>query len=499
MLKKLYKSYRYKALQIIVLLLHSLFLIPLLLNFWDLKVYGKWIAIYSFFNIIQVFEFSHAQFVGNEFNRLAHVNRVRAKEVLGSAIRVNLVIQILQLALVLLFLYTGLLGFFFDDNIGVGNVAIILIILFFYRFIIGSFRGIIVKILNPFGLIYKSFQFALVEKVLEFFILVIAAASGISLIELAIFWVCVKSVYSAIIIYQLKTIIPQYFPWWKHGSFKEGVLNILKASYLVGSNFSDRIMNDGLNLIVSAFVGTTFLPLFSATKTIVNFGLKVSEFILGPIEPEMIGLSIKKRAVKILDIFKAYWLITGSILIVFYTIGLFLLDDFFMIWTNGKLVFNELLFGALSIIFLIHNFAEVIIRYFVAMNKLKIVLSTSLLRIGILVTVLYFSDKNLSSILLALILSEFIIASLYIPYKIFNDFHFQTRDKITVYINLFSIIWLSIMFYFKQEGKPLWILLILFIPVVIILRWQYLSISKNTKNLFLRGFRKLTIFGLKLK
>ncbi|WP_203296288.1 hypothetical protein [Luteirhabdus pelagi] len=500
MLKKLYKSYGYKALHLIVLALYAIFLIPALLYFWDLQVYGKWIAIYSFFNLIQVLELGHAKFIGNEFNQLIHLDIIKAKALVGGAIRFNFVIGILQIGLVYLFYAYDFFRYFFDDDINRDVIALVLAILFGYRFVIGSYRGLIVKLLNPFGLIYKSFQFALMEKILEFVILVSAAAIGFSLIELAIIWFISKTCYSVIIMIELRKLLPEYYPFWNYGSFSIGAQNFRSSIYYSTSTFLDRLSNDGINLFVSAIVGTTFLPLFSATKTLVNFGSKLSELLLAPINPEMITLWVKGKRSRILDVFNGYWFATAVILIPMYTIGLFFLDDFFVFWTSGKLIFSELLFGALAIIYLVRNYGFIMESFFVGITKTKVIFSTSVLRAAIMLGVIFmFREEGLSSILAGLFFSELFLSAFWLPYWTFKHFKSQSIRPLVFFGYLIGTLWLAILFYMKQDGKPLWLLLLLFIPVLFVLRYQYSTVTISTKEIVVMGIQKLTSFVSKKK
>ena len=360
MIKSLFKSFGYKTVQTIVLTLYSVLLIPILLNYWELKVYGAWIALFTVFNLIQVIEFGHATYIGNQFNAIVKENAEKAKTVLGSALRANFITGFIQITIVFLLFKSGFLKFLLDTDISDKTIATVLTILFLYRMLAGSFRGIIVKILNPFGLIYKSFQFATWERIIDFFILVIAAITDITLIQLAIVWFVVKSVYSIGLLFILKRLLPDFFPWWKYGNFKLGTENFKDSIPFIFSNFLERLRNDGVVLIISAFIGTTFLPLFVATRAVVNFGLKISEIILNPLSPEVINLYVKNKLNKILDIFNAYWFSTGLLLISGYSISLFFINDLFTFWTHGKLTFNLGLYSALVVIFLIQNYGKII-------------------------------------------------------------------------------------------------------------------------------------------
>ncbi|RFN57973.1 MATE family efflux transporter [Marixanthomonas ophiurae] len=498
MSKKLFKSFGYKAIHIIALVLNSILLIPILLKYWDLKLYGAWIALYSFFNLIQVLGLGHSVFVGNEFNRLVHKNKEKAKIALGSAFRVNFLVSFLELAIVAFIYFTGILSFFLDEEIDSSIVATVLSMFFIYRMIIGSYRGLAVKILNPFGYIYKAFQFALYESIIEFLVLVIAAIVGLDLIGLAILWVILKSLLSLFVLLQVRKILPEYFPWWKYGSLKNGIKNFRISSSFATSNFLDRLSNDGLVLIVSAFAGTTILPLFAATKTIVNFGLKLSELYLSPLAPEMIIFYARDQKTKILDVFKSFWFVTGVLLIGGYTISLFFIEDLFTLWTHGKLEFNLVLYSALIIILLIQNYGKIITTFFTGINKTNIVLLTSIIRIFLLFTVAFlFKELGLYAILLGLFISEVCISLFWLPYNAFTVFEYSTAGKAKFLINFFTVLLLGVLYYFNYMGIGVFPLIVFFLPIVAMLFYQYTLISKNTRGMVTRSFKKLITFAAK--
>lgn len=497
MLNKLKKSFSYKTLQVIVLFLYSLFLIPILLQNWDLEVYGSWIAIYAFFNLIRVIEQGHGKYIGNLFNHEVHEHKEDARFAIGSALRINLLIGIIQLSTIYLLYVFGVFNLFFTESINEKEVATVLGILFLYRMFFGSFRGILVKMLNPFGMIYISFQFAVIEKILEFIILVVAAVAGISLIELSVFWAIVMSIYSVIIVLKLKSILPEYYPFWKYGSIAMGLHNFKKSLLFAFSNFLTRLWNDGVVLVIAAIVGTTFLPLFSATRTLVNYGHKISDLFLSPIVPEMINQYSKNKKDNILDIFKSYWFITSIILICSYAVSLIFIEDFFTIWTKGKLNFDLLLFSALVIVVLIQNYGKVLLLFFTGINKTRIVLYSSLLQVIIFFVVFFsFKELEITAVLLGLLLSSVIVDAIWLPFNAFKVFKLSIRKKLDFYINLIAICCLGVLFYSNYIGLPIWVLCILFIPVLYLIYYQYFLISEKTRKIIYQSFMKLATFTL---
>ena len=500
MIKSLFKSFGYKTVQTIVLTLYSVLLIPILLNYWELKVYGAWIALFTVFNLIQVIEFGHATYIGNQFNAIVKENAEKAKTVLGSALRANFITGFIQVTIVFLLFKSGFLKFLLDTDISDKTIATVLTILFLYRMLAGSFRGIIVKILNPFGLIYKSFQFATWERIIDFFILVISAITDITLIQLAIVWFVVKSVYSIGLLFILKRLLPDFFPWWKYGNFKLGIENFKDSIPFIFSNFLERLRNDGVVLIISAFIGTTFLPLFVATRAVVNFGLKISEIILNPLSPEIINLYVKSKLNKILDIFNAYWFCTGVLLISGYSISLFFINDLFTFWTHGKLTFNLGLYSALIVIFLIQNYGKIIFAFFIAINKTKLVLTTSFLRVLIFFSVAFASMQyGLYGILLAMFFSELLVNAFWLPYHSFTVLSIKKIDKLLYMLNLCAVLFVTVVFYLNYVGASFWVITFLSALLPLFFYYQYKSISKTTRSLLFNSLKSIPVFPLNKK
>ncbi|PVW15761.1 hypothetical protein DDV96_05695 [Marixanthomonas spongiae] len=485
---------------IAVLSLFSLLLIPILLTHWDLELYGTWITIITIFNLIQVLEFGHASYVGNQFNQLVHQDTAAAKMVLGSAWRANVVMGIVQLTLVVLLYMSGVLAFFLDTHINTAHVAIVLGILFCYRMAIGSFRGIVVKTLNPFGLIYKSFQFAVIEKIVEFFILVYAAVANLSLIRLAMVWFLTKSCYSFLVLFQLKRLLPAYFPWWKSGSFQLGIINMKRSIPFAVSNFLDRLGNDGVVLLLSAFVGTSFLPLFVATRTLVNFGLKISDLLRTPLAPELINLYAKNKLKKITDVFKLYWFITGVALMGGFILSLWFIESLFEFWTRGNLSFNLALFNLLVVILLFQNYGRIITAFFMGINKTNVVLLTSVMRTILFFTVAFlFKGYGWYGIVFGMLFSELFVVSLWLPYHAYATLSVEKEQKPGFILPLFAILSVAGVLYVHYALPTFWAEMLLLIPIGALFYLQYKHIAPKTRNMVLKDVAKLLTFTSKPK
>lgn len=482
MTDKLSKSISYKALQTVGFTLYSLLLIPLLIRYWDTATYGSWIAIYALYNLVQVIEFGHNTYIGNAFNSLINTDKDKAREILGSAFRVNVLAGLLQMAVLWGIYSVGAFGFFIKSDLPEGDIAIILFLLFLYRILIGSYRGLLIKILNPFGYIYKAYQISLAERLIEFIVLTSAAFSGISLINLALLWFITKSLYSIGILFYIKNLLPEYFPWWKHGSYKLGLKNFRSSIAYMVSIFMNRVVSDGVLLIISPLMGTEFLPVFLATRSIVNFSVKIGDIILSPLGPELINHYANKFYDKLMRIFSYYWSITGSILVFGFAISIFLIEPIFEIWTGGRLKFRPILFFGLALAALLRNYGAVLYTFLMGINKARIVLVTTFLRSITLVLGIYFLyPMGVKGLVISFIASELITSIIYLPISYVRTMNFKVNNSRSFWINPSVAIALGFFFYLDQkEASPIWLIAVC-IVIALLLYLQFKSIEKTAR------------------
>ncbi len=480
-INRLYKSFGYKAVQIVGFTFYSMLLIPLLIRFWDIKTYGAWIAIYAMYNLIQTVEFGHNTYAGNAFNSLVNTDVEKAKEVIGSAFRVNILAGLLQMSIILIAYLIGAFKFFIQSDLSEGEIALVLFVLFLYRFLIGSYRGLLIKMLNPFGFIYKSYQFALIERAIEFTILVTAAVTGISLLETAILWFAVKSVFSISVLRFIQKALPEYFPWWQKGSFSIGLVNFKKSFAFISSSFLDRSASEGLVLLISVLLGSTFLPLFIATRTLVNFGGKVTEVFLGPITPELINLYANKQKDNLISIIRSYWFFSGLILTVGFASTVWIVEPIFDFWTSKRLDFRPMLYLGLATILIIQNYGSILYAFLMGINKTKTVFLIALVRaIMLLLGVYFFYRMGIKGILLAIFIAEFFRSFIWLPYYYAKELSIQILNKGPIWLNLLNIGSVILFFYLYFKDYQWYWLTINMVLIVVVFLFYFRHISPQT-------------------
>lgn len=498
MTNKLSKSISYKALQTVGFTVYSLLLIPLLIKFWGTETYGSWIAIYALYNLIQVVEFGHNTYVGNAFNALVHTNNNEAKGLIASAFKINILSGIIQFSAVFVIYKLGAFGYFIEGDLPQSDMLIVLLILFLYRLLIGSYRGILVKMLNPFGYIYKSYQFSMIERFIEFVVLVLAAVKGISLVNMALLWLISKSIYSLGILWYLKKLLPDYFPWWQGGSLTLGWKNYKKSFAYIGSSLLDRMASDGVILMISVLLGATYLPLFIAIRTLVNFGTKLSEVFLGPISPELINLHAKGLKDRLVQVMGYYWLITGGLLVVGFMISVWFVEPVFEFWTNGRLDFRPLVYYGLIVVVITQNMGSILNAFLKGINRTKTVFYTALIRTAMIMIGIYlFYTMSIKGVILAMGIAEFFKSVIWLPYWCAKDLPASFKNFGMLYLNPL-LVGLSILFFYLEfEEVPAWMLFALIGLIVVLLNWQFRKMSPAALRLLKRKFNLIGAKGEK--
>lgn len=439
-----------------------------------MATYGSWIAIYALYSLVQVVEFGHNTYVGNAFNAQVHLDKQKAKVLLGSAFRINFLSGGIQMSAIWIIYKIGAFKFFIESDMSDREIGTILFVLFLYRMTIGSYRGLLVKMLNPFGYIYKSYQFSIFERLIEFTVLVTAAVSGISLVNMAIIWLLVKSLYSLGILYYLKGLLPDYFPWWQMGSLKEGWVNYKKSFAYIGSSLLDRTASDGVVLLISVLLGSGFLPLFIAIRTLVNFGTKLSEVFLGPISPELINLHTNKKDDRLLQVIGYFWIITGGLLIVGFMCSAWIIEPIFEIWTNGRLDFRPLVYYGLIIVVITQNMGSILNAFLRGLNRTHIVLQTSFIRTAMILIGIYaFYTMSIKGVILALGIAEFFKSLIWLPYWCAKDLKPSFKKFSMLWLNPL-LVGLTVLFFYLEFNKANVLILVAIIAVVIgLLAWQF--------------------------
>lgn len=486
------------GLHFILTFIQSITLVPLFLKFWGNDKYGAWLAVFSFVTMLRALDLGHQNFVGTEFQLHYHTDKKKAKTILGSSVRIALLLGFLELMVFLILVLFGLdrklIGY---DAISSPSVRAGIFALVLMWWAVGSLGGILVRVILPLGLYAKSVYLSLIFKILEILVLFFCSFGDTS-----IFWVCLwyavaSLLYSLFIMWDIKRIMPEFFPWWSDGTWKIGIRNLKKSLVLTFNGLIDQFNANGIVLIISAFLQTAMVPVFTTIRTVTNTVSQLTMLVTGPLVPELIRYHSTGQFEKTQHIFSTNWLISGLIVNLPMVILIPIIQPIYMWWTAGQLEFNYSLFFLLSLSVCLMNFGRSYSNYLIGINYLNALSTITLSRVLVLsftIAVLLPSKGLIAlgwGILLAEIVASWIIPAIFIRhvikgYKAFSIKRYEWLALLSV--GLVAVCYITSFLF--PTINTYWTVLVTAILLVMLARIQWMGLDNEVK------FRLLSLVNI---
>lgn len=416
------------AIQFLLTLFQGVILVPIILSNWSESKYGEWLTIYAFINLMKTLDAGHQIYIANEFTKWYHINKLNANKKLGSAVRVAFVIGGLEFIIFILIVFFGFEKTLIGINLNLAlKMGIASMLLFWWVF--GSVGGIIYKIALPIGKYNRIVLWGIVNKILEIITISFALHFNLEVGQTFIWLAVVFFVYSVIVFIDMKKILPEVYPWWQYGSFKEGFIGFRNSIVLTLNSFVEQFSINGMILLITNFLNVSMVPVFTTMKTVTNVFLKGNDIVLGPIAPEIIKFHVLKQKEKIKDIINFNWFLINIVLLIPLILILPFLENIYLFWTKGTLLFNPVFCYSLVFSIIIISYGKVLMSYLGGLNHFKALLAINIVRIILLVSIstyLLIVFKSISYVGLAICFSEifasFIIPLIYIKKVLKSDF-----------------------------------------------------------------------------
>lgn len=479
------------GLQFFLTILNSIALVPFFLTYWGKEKYGIWVSILAFTSLLKTFDLGHQNFVGNEFQRFFHTEKEKAKIVLGSGVRIALLLGFLE---TLAFLVIILIG---ADNrmVGIsaetsraGNVNAGILVMLISWWLTGSIGGILVRIILPLGLYAKSIYISLVYKVFEIALLLVCSIYNSSLLWVCVLYSLASVLNSFYLMWYIKGLLPAFFPWWQKGSWKTGLDNLAKSSVLTINNLVDQLNTSGIILFVSSFLTAAAVPVFTTIRMISNMMSQLAMIVTNPMVPDLIRLHSQGQGYKIRQIFSTSWFLSNFIVNLPVVMLVPFITKLYGIWTNNTLQFKMPLFLLLALSVCFTNFGRSHINYLTGINHLKALSTISATRFVTLFAVSLALLPRIEmealgwGILAAEVLASFILPTIYVRISL-KDIG-TSLDRNQERLALLSIV--SIIVYFiGVTFYPQIDLLLLLAPVLamlIIANIQWKNLDEEVKS-----------------
>lgn len=411
----------------------SIIIVPIILSYWSTGKYGLWLSCFAFFNLMRTLDAGHQAWVSNEFMRLYHINFEEAKEVLGSSIRIGLMVGFIELLIYVVAIAIGfdsnLVGFNTDKNINIGIIAML-----FMWFLVGSAGGIIVKVILPMGLYNRTMIWGIINRVIEIILLLCTVLFSWEISNSLIIFSISLTIYSFIMLTDIKNQNHQLFPWWQTGSFRQGFKGFSTSLLLTINGFIDQFSTSGILIMIGNMGTPSMIPIFTTLRTVSNVFLQGNQITINPIVPDIVRYHAQDEKSKIISVFKINWWTMHFLLNLPILLLLPFIQPLYEWWTKGKLPYDQFLsyslMGAIALI----SYGKVMMIYLSSINHFKTLFSTSLARIIILIPITYLSLRyfGLTYIGVGICISELfaaLILPIYFSYRLIGKSYDLTELK----------------------------------------------------------------------
>ena len=355
----------------------SILLVPILLEYWGDEKYGVWLGLMAFYMMLQTLTIGHQNYVGNEFNKHFHLDKVKAQKILGSGVVMALVIGLMELTVC-----TGVITSGFTrvavgagEQFSEGNLDYALLVLVATWAFSGSVAGILYRVILPLGMMDRFIYISLSLKLAQIAALFAGATLGLSIFMTSIIYTGTSLIYTLLVCLYIKRLMPGFFPWWKGYNLKLGWQNFTRSTLVTLNGFIEQFSNSGLIIVISSFLGSAVVPMFTTVRTVANTALQGVGFIINPIYPDLIRFKTKGEAEKLRQVMVTNWLITGFLVNAGFLLLLNFAEPLYIWWTKGKIAFDLPLFGLLIFSVAIANFNKILVVYLNSLNDIKAMLS----------------------------------------------------------------------------------------------------------------------------
>ena len=374
----------------LIILMIQLLSVPICLRYWGKDNYGMWLAVLAAFTMLRTSDYGYVLYIGNKLNVLYHKSDYQLRLTLASSIWGIIVLGVIQLIVLVILYACNSMELLMGHRGGVGaNLEIFtaLLIMSIGWIIFSSYTGIVHRLLNPHGLLHITNWMMIILQIMLFFAVITSAILKLSILSTSILYTITQVVFYLFSAVYMKSILPEYYPWWKNAQIKVGITDIFNSF----SQTLGWIMTQGglsaLIITISAFLGPAAVPAYTTLRTISNLWTTLINSFTQPMIPEMVRFYATADWKRLAAINNIYWVLGTAIvnlsLLVFYP----LIHLVFKIWTGNHLHYDKPLLSLLLAAITVSAMSALMNAFFTGINNYSYVLISSALR-GLFVLIL---------------------------------------------------------------------------------------------------------------
>jgi O-antigen/teichoic acid export membrane protein len=345
--------------RIVITIASQVAAVPIYLHYWDLETYGAWLLTQSLISFVTVADIAYQNYLGYEFLRLGRQNRAEVADVFCSAIPIAFAASFIIFAVLSVAVLTDVLSGWLGISTGLIHAFNTAVLITAATWVLtGSAGGVVGRVLYPFDyypmLAWAGTAFALISAVVP----ATAVALGSNLIGATLALAVANILYNAVLMSAVLPKAKQEQLFSGTVDLKAGLIKYGTSLALAAQTGLELLRQHGSRLVLLPLVGMTEMAGFSTMRTGANFALQGLNTVTGPVMPELMRFLVARDQARTESAFAVVWLVLCAVLSPGVLVVQYIAPSLFPLWTHGKIIFDPILFGTLSLGVLIVALAQ---------------------------------------------------------------------------------------------------------------------------------------------
>lgn len=372
--RRVLKNTKVGALSFAVSMLQTVFLVPILLQYWGSERYGIWLALMAGFTLLQALDIGHQSYIGNKLNMEYHADRCQFRRTLGSSLGAAYVVGLAELGISAIIVASGALprllsiprSMVVEERLSWGLLFMMAMWLLF-----GSAGGIISRLMISAGKLHE-FQWAgIIGRVTQFASIALVALAGGSVLEACFSFALVRSAGSLIELWYIRRLLPDLYPWWRNARWQVGFHGLRQSLTLTVIEMFKQLSNGGVVILVSTLLAATVIPSFTTLRTVANTVNSVTTILMFAVLPDIVRFHVTSKMGKVADTLDGHWFLAGLVVNGGILLLLPFIEPLYHVWTRGRLAFDPVLFLLLLVATSLVNVGVGMNSYLAGINDLR--------------------------------------------------------------------------------------------------------------------------------
>ncbi len=370
--------------RIAITMVAQLALVPIYLHFWQVEVYGVWLAIQALIAIMTMIDLGHQTYLAYEFLRFGKSDSTKLSRYLCSGVLFGMGIGMLQIIFILIIITTGTLPYLLGDSAVqraavIDDAGIVLLLQGVVWLITSSTGGLFVRALESYGYFPRMAWWGVLTTFVQGVAPAIAVMFGAGLLTAGIVIAASTLIINIPVFLDMFSLMRKEGIKFTRPSLIIGYRNFLRSVAVAGKLLLENARQQGVRIVLAPLSGAAGLAAFSTMRTGSNVALQGLNTITNPLMPDLMRYLHGRDQVHTVAAFGTVWIVVVALMAPAVVVLQAVVEPLFSLWTQDQIPFDPSLFALLSLSVLV---------YAVVQPAMAVVLGNNLIRQQLILSVL---------------------------------------------------------------------------------------------------------------